>query len=227
MSMLSESGLKAQRTKKGKTSPRRARRDISSRFMSIDDQVELQHKQDYEEFGDGVDGHRPHDPSIKSGMTESDKRRLRMFSYMRSKENPQPQRIRRVVPSARRALGHRQRSEGIRSSAASGDSNGDSDPDSDPERCQTSFYLYDQQALADLLGISKKTLQNKYSSTPHSLPVAISIPGARGPRWTYQSIQEWLTNQSRHTQKPETIAIKRKAGRPRIALAVAVQGGAA
>lgn len=117
----------------------------------------------------------------------------------------------------------RQRGQASRSSAASGD--GNSDPDPEPERRQPSLSLYDQAALADLLNISKKSVQNIYSSTPHLLPEAISIPGARGPRWTPQAVQEWLAARPKHTSTPPPVAPKRKVGRPRIAQRSA--GGAA
>lgn len=104
-----------------------------------------------------------------------------------------------------------------RSSAKSGDSN--ADPEPEPERTLLSLNLYDQAALADLLAVSKKTLQNIYSVAPHSLPKAISIPGARGPRWAPQAVQEWLESRPQHTPKPAIPVVgKRKAGRPRIAL---------
>ena len=109
--------------------------------------------------------------------------------------------------------------EGTRSSAASGDSNSE---DPDPERPRLAHQLYDQASLADLLCISKKTLQNQYSVAPHTLPKAISIPGARGPRWTPKSVQEWLESRLQHTLKPApqpTKRTKRKVGRPRIAQA--------
>ncbi len=118
-----------------------------------------------------------------------------------------------VEPCARRSQNRRGRGEGARSSAASGDGN----PDPEPAR---PIQLLDQSSLADLLGISKKTLQNLYSSTPHLLPQAISVPGARGPRWTAASVQSWLQSRSQHIAKPAPRPAKRKAGRPRIALAV-------
>ena len=117
----------------------------------------------------------------------------------------------------------RTRGAASRSSAASGDGNS-SDPEPEPERRQP-HSLYDQAALASILSISKKTLQNLYSVAPHTLPPAIAIPGARGPRWTPQAVQEWLEQRPQHTPKPAPVAPRRKVGRPRIALAV--QGGAA
>ena len=125
--------------------------------------------------------------------------------------------------TAPRRTGHLQREEGSRSSAKSGDGN-KSDPEPEPERCNQQYQLYNQQTLADLLGISKKTLQNRYSLAPYTLPAAIAVPGARGPRWTYQSIHDWLTNQPRHTTQTAPVAPKRKAGRPRIVSAVAKAG---
>ncbi|OCX69562.1 hypothetical protein A6M27_07655 [Acidithiobacillus thiooxidans] len=198
---------------KGKTSPRRKARDISSQFIDFDEQVELQNKDVYEQHA----------------MTETEKRKLNMFYCMRSRENPQPHLQVRRIAFVRRVVNHRQRSEGSRSSAASGDGNSDSDDaDPEPERNpQHPLYLFDQQSLADLLCISKKTLQNTYSNTPHDLPVAIQIPHARGPRWTIEAVQDWLANRPKHTQKIAPIPQKRKAGRPRITATIAaVKGGA-
>ncbi|MBU2845670.1 hypothetical protein HF923_07520 [Acidithiobacillus ferriphilus] len=135
------------------------------------------------------------------------------------KANPKPKPARVVaihrVPRARRG------GEGSRSSAKSGDGNSSDDPDS--ERRQQSPCLYDQAALADLLKISKKSVQNIYSRTPHLLPQAIQIPGARGPRWTPQAVQLWLENRPQHSSaKPAPKAAKNKVGRPRIALAAVV-----
>lgn len=104
-----------------------------------------------------------------------------------------------------------------RSSAKSGDSN--AAPEPEPERTLLSLKLYDQAALADLLAVSKKTLQNIYSVAPHTLPKAISIPGARGPRWTPAVVTEWLQNRPQHTPRPIPQPAKKRVGRPRIALA--------
>jgi predicted DNA-binding transcriptional regulator AlpA len=113
----------------------------------------------------------------------------------------------------------RGRGEGTRSNAKSGDGNSNN-ADSEPPRPG----LVDAAALANLLCVSKKTIQNIYSRTPHLLPQAIQIPGARGPRWTPESVQEWLNNRPRHTPKPLPVAPKKKVGRPRLALRSA--GGA-
>jgi predicted DNA-binding transcriptional regulator AlpA len=78
------------------------------------------------------------------------------------------------------------------------------------------IHLYDQESLALLLGVSKKTVQNLYSRTPHLLPSAIDIPGARGPRWTAQAILAWLDGRPVHTSTPPPIKKARKVGRPRI-----------
>ncbi len=120
----------------------------------------------------------------------------------------------------RSAPRHRRQREGMRSSAASGDGNDDGDPD--PER---HFRLLTQADLSDLLSISTKTLQNVYSRTPHLLPKAIQIPGARGPRWTPAAVAAWLDSRPAYTTRPALAPAKNRVGRPRIALA-AVKGGA-
>ena len=139
--------------------------------------------------------------------------------------HPKPMIIRnKVVRMAPRTPRARRGGEGSRSSAASGDGNPDSD-DPDPERRQASLSLLDQAALAALLILSKKSVQNIYSRTRWLLPTAIQIPGARGPRWTVQSVQAWLADRPLHSAKPAPTASKNKVGRPRIALVK--QGGAA
>ena len=129
----------------------------------------------------------------------------------------------KVVRMAPRTPRARRGGEGSRSSAASGDGNSSDDPD--PERRLQPLQTLDQATLATLLILSKKSVQNIYSKTPHLLPPAIQIPGARGPRWTPQAVQLWLENRPAHTVKPAPKAASRKVGRPRIALAV--QGGVA
>ena len=127
----------------------------------------------------------------------------------------------RTTPQTTTRRTRHQRGQATRSQAASGDS-----PPADPEP-ERPRNLLDQQALADLLCISKKTLQNIYSSTPWLLPPSIQIPGARGPRWTPAAVAEWLEQRPQHTSAPIPAAPKRRAGRPRIALAGKGKGGAA
>ena len=120
-----------------------------------------------------------------------------------------------------RSVAGRGHSEGTRSSVNSGDGNSDSSDDSDPERRQP-LQLYDQASLGQLLILSKKSVQNIYSATPWLLPPAISIPGARGPRWTPAAVEAWLSERPAHTSfntPAPVVAAKRKAGRPRIAFA--------
>ena len=106
---------------------------------------------------------------------------------------------------------------GMRSSAASGDSNPPDGDGDDGEPPLLFLQLYDQASLALILKISKKTLQNLYSTKPYTLPTAIHVPGARGPRWTPASISSWLEKRPQHTPKPTPVAPRRKVGRPRIA----------
>jgi predicted DNA-binding transcriptional regulator AlpA len=111
---------------------------------------------------------------------------------------------------------NRGRGESGRATAASGDGNSTGDGDGEPPR---PGGLADEAALANQLCVSKKTIQNIYSRTPHLLPPAIAIPGARGPRWTQAAIDGWLATRPQHTSKSVPVAPKRSAGRPRIALA--------
>lgn len=200
-----------QHPKKGTSSPRRKSRDISAGYMDKETQDALAWQR--AEFGINED---------------EDKARLRVVKFMRSKMRPvvKPQ----VVPTVfihKTVQQRRQRAEGTRSSAASGDSNdGDSDPEPERNPQQNPLQLLDQQSLAALLCISKKTLQNQYSVAPYTLPEAIQIPHARGPRWTIQAVQDWLANRPKHTQTLAPVAPKRKAGRPRIAAVIAAKGGA-
>ncbi|OCX69669.1 hypothetical protein A6M27_18060 [Acidithiobacillus thiooxidans] len=161
---------------------------------------------------------------------------MKMWLADRDWKDANPKNIKKVIvfqgkpATARRT---RQRGASPRANAASGDSGSDSDSDgsdSDSDRrasTSSSFSLYDQQKLADFLCISKKTLQNLYSTTPHKLPVAISIPGARGPRWTPSAVAAWLADRPRHTAAPAPVAAPRKVGRPRIVAAQRSAGGAA
>lgn len=121
---------------------------------------------------------------------------------------------RKLNRSDRGASCTKQKGSEPRSSAKSGDGNHADDPDPEPERHRR---LYDQQALADLLCVSKKTLQNKFYISPQDFPAAIQIPGARGPRWTPESVQFWLANRAPYHSTPDLVVHRKKVGRPRIA----------
>lgn len=122
----------------------------------------------------------------------------------------------KVVHSLSTPRQKRGRGEGTRSSVSSGDGNSDN---SDPEPARPLLQLFDEPSLADLLCISKKSVQNLYSATPWLLPQAISIPGARGPRWTPAAIAAWLSERPAHSSTPAPAKTKGKVGRPRIAFA--------
>ena len=117
--------------------------------------------------------------------------------------------------TARRSTPRRARRSPAASSTTSGGAKS-SDPDPDPDR---PLQLFDTRKLADLLCISPKTLQNLYSKSPHGLPPAIHIPGARGPRWTLSAIRDWLNTRPLHTSAPppRPEPKKKPVGRPRIA----------
>lgn len=102
-------------------------------------------------------------------------------------------------------------------SRESGDSN---DGDGEPPR-QINLQLYDEHAIAQCFQISKKTVQNLYSKSPHLFPPAFKIPGARGPRWSARAIEDWINNldlqsiSARAAQQQNSTP--RRPGRPRIA----------
>lgn len=143
-----------------------------------------------------------------------------------------PQAIAQIGAVGRDIAG-RQRQQGRQSSprrqkpaSSSGSSDDGGGGDGEPPRTR---LLLDQLALAESLCLSKKSVQNIYSSTPWLLPSAIKIPGARGPRWTIESVQAWLDGCPRHTPKatPAPSIKKRKVGRPRLAHALGLVAGGA
>ena len=150
----------------------------------------------------------------KQYFTDSDGYLVERTRSMRSKSQNAAQTQHRGAPRTRRQAGSR-------SSAASGDGN----DDGEPPRSHQPLQLLNQNDLADILSISKKTLQNTFSRTPHLLPKAIQIPGARGPRWTAQAVQLWIDARPAYTTKPAPGPTQRKVGRPRTAFA-AGKGGA-
>lgn len=213
---------------KGKTSPRRHVPDLSQNVFTIEDKLAIARAARNAFLR--PDLATAEDKAAQKQRTALNDRRMRLFCYLRSKSTPtvKPQLVKPVVIYKKIAKRTKQ-SEGSRSSAASGDSNAD-DPDPEPEqKKQHHLQLFDQKSLAALLGISKKTLQNWYSVSPYTLPEAIQIPHARGPRWTQKAVEKWLNNRPRHTQKTQPVApVKsKKRGRPRIAQAAAIVAGGA
>ncbi len=96
------------------------------------------------------------------------------------------------------------------------------DDDSEPNRPINLQQLYDEHALAKCFSISKKTIQNLFSKSPHLFPPAINVPGARGPRWTARAIADWIDHLERKTISPrgakqQINSTPRRPGRPRIA----------
>ncbi|MHB1750989.1 MAG: hypothetical protein ACYCR3_12850 [Acidithiobacillus sp.] len=80
-----------------------------------------------------------------------------------------------------------------------------------------------QSDLADLVGKSKKTIQNIASNSPNLLPPAVYLPTSRAPLYLGQDIITWFLNhRAIPAQKPKRI------GRPRIAvqLGLTKKGGA-
>lgn len=50
----------------------------------------------------------------------------------------------------------------------------------------------DDNDLAKILKVSKKTLENKKSSDPNFGPPRIRIPGCKKPLYLYSDVLEWL-----------------------------------
>ena len=94
---------------------------------------------------------------------------------------------------------------------AKGEGDGDSDPDPDPDRLAVPLVL-DQQGLANLLLLSKKTVQNIASVAPHKLPKATYLPCSKAPRYLRDDVLAWLYSYRQAVEPPP-----RKVGRPHIA----------
>lgn len=106
---------------------------------------------------------------------------------------------------------------GAGSGSGSGNNDGDGGSDGEPPR---SIILLDYSDLSALLKVAVGTLKNRYSRNPETLPPAIHVPGARGPRWLLSTVLAWLKSHETASEghSPFTPAPKRK-GRPRIAQA--------
>jgi predicted DNA-binding transcriptional regulator AlpA len=96
----------------------------------------------------------------------------------------------------------------------------ESGDDGEPPR-SLNLQLYDEHAIAQCFCISKKTVQNIFSKSPHLFPPSIKIPGARGPRWTVRAVEEWINKLDREAisarAAQQTNSTPRRPGRPRIA----------
>jgi hypothetical protein len=83
--------------------------------------------------------------------------------------------------------------------------------------------LFGYSRLAEIIGVHERTLKNWYSRDPARLPPAVIIPGAKGPRWTDDLVDEWI---QAHVRRPAPIAEPkpknrgpengRRRGRPRL-----------
>lgn len=52
--------------------------------------------------------------------------------------------------------------------------------------------LLDVDALAPMLCLAPRTVRNKLSADPASLPPRVKVPGTRGPRWRLSDVHRWL-----------------------------------
>lgn len=136
---------------------------------------------------------------------------------------------RQITPpkKSKPGTGNRQSRQARRPAKASSSGSPSAADDEPPRQLLDNNRLLTETALAAYLCISKKSLQNQYSKAPWTLPSAVQIPGAKGPRWTAQSVQKWLEICPKHSTKSAPTAGKRNVGRPRIAGSLGlVVGGA-
>ena len=103
---------------------------------------------------------------------------------------------------------------GAKKPTSSGDDSDDGGSDEDSGYKVTAIKLINTQSdLADLVGKSKKTIQNIASNSPNLLPPAVYLPTSRAPLYLGQDIITWFLNhRAIPAQKPKRI------GRPRIAV---------
>lgn len=77
--------------------------------------------------------------------------------------------------------------------------------------------------LSRILRIHRRTLQNRLSVAPDTLPPPLRLPGTAGPRWRPQDVQAWI-DQHAAAATPRTAAPAqpaRRRGRPKKAVALA------
>lgn len=114
----------------------------------------------------------------------------------------------------------RGRGAAVRSSAASGDSPSDSDDSSDgePPRPRIISRLYSYQSAAVLLDCSVQTLYNQVNTGRIPAPIKTAV----GPRFSQEQLEQIIAGVRLEVAAPAPL--KNKAGRPRIALALAIKG---
>lgn len=54
--------------------------------------------------------------------------------------------------------------------------------------------LLDINALAPVLCLAPRTLRNKLSLAPDTLPPCVKVPGTKGPRWRWSDVENWLNS---------------------------------
>ena len=120
---------------------------------------------------------------------------------------------RRAAGRGRRAS-HRVGRSGAGGGAAGGGGGDDGDGGGEPPEPPPFLFPTDILSgadLADRWGIALKTLQNRLSSDPTTLPPAIRLPGAAGPRWRLRDIIAFES-----AAPPYKEPAPRPRGRPRI-----------
>lgn len=124
-------------------------------------------------------------------------------------------RARDITPRARSRRSPASRRNTVRQGTGGGGDGGDGDPEPpSPTHSDNQFSLevFDYRRLAARWACNPRSLANRFSENPGSLPPHVSLPGTRGPRWLVEDIREF---ERRCRQIPDPP--KRGRGRPRLA----------
>lgn len=138
---------------KGKTSPRRKPKEIAQ--YGLLDQEEYEIRREIEGDQKVLHHHRVQDIQFCAKRAAAQKAKASAAGQKAAAPARRPRNQHRVAAPAK------------------GEGDGDSDPD--PDRRAVPLVL-DQQGLANLLLLSKKTVQNIASVAPHKLPKATYLP---------------------------------------------------
>ncbi|WP_172419323.1 helix-turn-helix transcriptional regulator, partial [Pseudomonas nitroreducens] len=98
------------------------------------------------------------------------------------------------------------------------------------------FFLIGIEDLASMIGLSPRTIKNKVSAHPTSLPPRTYLPAAPSlVRWNVKDVEKWIQSLQRGYGAPEATRVhshleetplKRKRGRPTKASVIAKQRAA-
>ncbi|MDA8181043.1 MAG: hypothetical protein M0Z26_01670 [Acidithiobacillus sp.] len=76
--------------------------------------------------------------------------------------------------------------------------------------------------LAAAIGANPRSMRNAFYLKPHDFPIAIYLPGTRGPRFLVSDVQVWLEARKTPAPPPPPVTPKPQQGRPRKASAAQI-----